>query len=232
MKRFNFHVKLESNFLELKLCYVLENRHRCPNCDRTYKWKRGLSQHLRYECGKEPQFACPYAPVCRYRTKVKSHIKCHVKNVHKVRNEFRCPNCNRSYKLRRGLEQHIEFQCGKEPQFICPYAPRCAFRTCLNGDLKKHIFWRHEKYKLYLLTRFKWKFDERRRNNRPFICDVCGRSYKYQHGLKEHKKYMCGIEPRFRCSTSGCSYKTRFKSCLNRHLRTIHQSQAVVQCDF
>nr|CAH7735831.1 unnamed protein product [Callosobruchus chinensis] len=63
---------------------IFENRHRCPNCDRTYKWKKGLSQHLRYECGKEPQFACPYAPVCRYRTKVKSNIKYHVKNIHKI----------------------------------------------------------------------------------------------------------------------------------------------------
>nr|CAH7735834.1 unnamed protein product [Callosobruchus chinensis] len=53
--------------------------------------------------------------------------------------------------------------------------------------------------------------------SRPFTCDACGKSYKYQHSLTEHKKYLCGIEARFWCSTSGCSYKTKFKSALNRH---------------
>nr|CAI5842184.1 unnamed protein product [Callosobruchus analis] len=136
------------------LYYVLDNRHHCPNCDKSYKWKQGLSQHMRYECGKEPQFACPYAPTCRYRSKVKSNIKYHVKNfsfdlLHRrlyyvLELSYRCPTCNRRYMLRRRLDQHIEFQCGKEPQFICPYAPSCIFRAYINGDLKKHVFWKHE----------------------------------------------------------------------------------------
>nr|CAH7735833.1 unnamed protein product [Callosobruchus chinensis] len=59
---------------------------------------------------------------------------------------------------------------------------------------------------------------------RPFRCEVCGRAYKYNSGLTEHKKYMCGMEPGFWCSITGCSYKTRFKSALNRHLKTVHDN--------
>lgn len=47
----------------------------CQSCGKKYKRKGLLSRHLRYECGKEPQFACPY---CSYRAKHKYSIQCHI----------------------------------------------------------------------------------------------------------------------------------------------------------
>lgn len=34
----------------------------CDVCGRVYLHKRSLTRHLRYECGKAPQFSCPYCP--------------------------------------------------------------------------------------------------------------------------------------------------------------------------
>lgn len=54
----------------------------CPNeCGRKYKYKGGLSQHLRYECGVEQQFSCE---VCFRKFVHRFHLKKHYVTVHKV----------------------------------------------------------------------------------------------------------------------------------------------------
>lgn len=42
--------------------------------------KDSLQRHLNYECGKEPQFQCPFCP---QRTKRKAHQIRHVRRQHK-----------------------------------------------------------------------------------------------------------------------------------------------------
>jgi DNA-directed RNA polymerase subunit RPC12/RpoP len=49
--------------------------YRCSNCGKVYRWKNTLLRHLRLECGKEPQFHCPYCP---YRAKRKGNLQKHV----------------------------------------------------------------------------------------------------------------------------------------------------------
>ena len=53
----------------------------CPQCGKTYRYKGSLSQHIRLECGKEPQFACP-ALACPYRSKQRSGVYRHVRMLH------------------------------------------------------------------------------------------------------------------------------------------------------
>ncbi|XP_018907225.1 uncharacterized protein [Bemisia tabaci] len=55
-------------------------RHVCPQCGRTYKWRSSLKSHLQNECGKEPKCICPY---CTYRCKVRSNLLKHLRNYHK-----------------------------------------------------------------------------------------------------------------------------------------------------
>ncbi|KAF2892743.1 hypothetical protein ILUMI_13427, partial [Ignelater luminosus] len=52
----------------------------CPDCGRTYKLKSSLRNHRKWECGKEPQFKCPY---CAYKAKQKMHLVRHLDRVHK-----------------------------------------------------------------------------------------------------------------------------------------------------
>ncbi|KAG8259337.1 longitudinals lacking protein, isoforms A/B/D/L-like [Homalodisca vitripennis] len=51
----------------------------CGLCGRKYFHKKHLNRHQRYECGKDPQFACPYCP---YRAKQKICIKAHLRRKH------------------------------------------------------------------------------------------------------------------------------------------------------
>lgn len=51
----------------------------CNGCGRTYKHKGNLDRHQQFECGKIPQFTCPY---CQYQSKQRSNLKRHVQIWH------------------------------------------------------------------------------------------------------------------------------------------------------
>ncbi|XP_066991958.1 longitudinals lacking protein, isoforms H/M/V isoform X14 [Anabrus simplex] len=55
----------------------------CLQCTRIYKNKVSLRNHLRYECGKEPAFKCPY---CCYCSKLKGNLVKHLRRLHKNQN--------------------------------------------------------------------------------------------------------------------------------------------------
>jgi hypothetical protein len=48
-------------------------------CGRHYKYKRSLKHHIKYECFKEPTFACSF---CSYKSKTKGNLKLHTMKVH------------------------------------------------------------------------------------------------------------------------------------------------------
>ncbi|XP_076238050.1 longitudinals lacking protein, isoforms N/O/W/X/Y-like isoform X3 [Calliopsis andreniformis] len=50
-----------------------------PNCRSVFAWKRNLTSHLRYQCGQQPRFKCPY---CEYVCKVKADIRKHIRIKH------------------------------------------------------------------------------------------------------------------------------------------------------
>ncbi|CAH1367270.1 longitudinals lacking protein, isoforms H/M/V isoform X6 [Tenebrio molitor] len=52
----------------------------CEQCGRSYIRKDSLQRHLTYECGKEPQFQCPFCP---QKCKRKAHRIRHITRAHK-----------------------------------------------------------------------------------------------------------------------------------------------------
>lgn len=52
----------------------------CSVCGRMYKLKSSLRNHQKWECGKEPQFICPFCP---YKAKQKMHVARHMERMHK-----------------------------------------------------------------------------------------------------------------------------------------------------
>lgn len=53
----------------------------CEVCFKTYNVRSSLRRHLRLECGKMPQFGCPY---CHYKSKRKDNLRTHVVGKHKT----------------------------------------------------------------------------------------------------------------------------------------------------
>lgn len=53
--------------------------HVCPRCDKMYAYKKNLSRHLRFECGKKPSERCPH---CSYITRYRHSLNTHMKTQH------------------------------------------------------------------------------------------------------------------------------------------------------
>lgn len=54
---------------------VLELGYTCASCFRTYRHKRSLRRHEKFDCGKEPQFSCA---TCGKKAYQKVNLKSHV----------------------------------------------------------------------------------------------------------------------------------------------------------
>ncbi|KAJ1529448.1 hypothetical protein ONE63_006225 [Megalurothrips usitatus] len=52
----------------------------CKKCGKKYTLKNNLLRHTRLECGKEPQFPCPFCP---HRSKRNDRLMQHVSSQHK-----------------------------------------------------------------------------------------------------------------------------------------------------
>ncbi|KAJ1529453.1 hypothetical protein ONE63_006230 [Megalurothrips usitatus] len=57
----------------------------CPRCGRQYQYSTSVRNHLRLECGQEPQFPCT---MCPYRGRRKHHRDNHMISIHNVRPDF------------------------------------------------------------------------------------------------------------------------------------------------
>ncbi|KAG8259239.1 hypothetical protein J6590_014708 [Homalodisca vitripennis] len=51
----------------------------CDKCSRMYLNRETLYRHIKYECGKDPQFFCP---LCSFRSKRKCNLQNHILRKH------------------------------------------------------------------------------------------------------------------------------------------------------
>ncbi|CAG5097799.1 Similar to lola: Longitudinals lacking protein [Cotesia congregata] len=55
-------------------------KYSCDDCGKSYTWKPSLTRHKREECGKDPQFSCPF---CKIKIRRSGVLKRHLIHVHK-----------------------------------------------------------------------------------------------------------------------------------------------------
>lgn len=68
--------------LNLFLHIILDQRpFECPDCLKKYKGRSGLNQHLKYECGKQPEFQCH---LCSTKTKRPHSLRRHLLHIHNI----------------------------------------------------------------------------------------------------------------------------------------------------
>lgn len=66
----------------------------------------------------------------------------------------------------------------------------------------------------------KSKERDRSQSQKAFVCQACGRGYKYKGNLKQHQRFECGVEPQFECTI--CHRPFTHKSTLKTHLGIVH----------
>lgn len=61
--------------------YFGDNAFKCTQCGRTYRRKKNVTTHMKYECNKEPQFVCT---ICGKATYYRSNFKRHMVVWHRI----------------------------------------------------------------------------------------------------------------------------------------------------
>ncbi|KAK0097569.1 hypothetical protein PV326_001076 [Microctonus aethiopoides] len=177
----------------------------CHTCGKSYTRKDTLRRHLRYECGKNPQYICY---VCKKGFKQKSNFQRHNINVHGGRsrgscypvslsrvivhqNPYPCHKCGRSYRNKGSLKRHLHDECGKPPQYICS--------ICEKGFKQKANFQRHNA----TIHDYRGGLNSNRQSSRsigflkPYPCYKCTRSYTNKSTLNRHLREECGKLPQY-----------------------------------
>ncbi|XP_043284392.1 longitudinals lacking protein, isoforms F/I/K/T isoform X19 [Venturia canescens] len=67
---------------------------------------------------------------------------------HTTRGNFTCNNCGKTYKWYRGLHRHLQYECGKQPRFSCPY---CSYIKKHRSQVYSHIKSHHPSNAIYAL---------------------------------------------------------------------------------
>lgn len=82
----NFDLSLFKEFLKDPTMSIVsvspltgKQEYTCPKCCKVYTYPSTLHRHLKFECGKQPQFKCPH---CLYRAHRKDNIKAHIIGKH------------------------------------------------------------------------------------------------------------------------------------------------------
>ncbi|KAK2584887.1 hypothetical protein KPH14_002483 [Odynerus spinipes] len=228
----------------------------CPRCNAGYTYKKTLKTHMKYDCGKEPRFKCPYYP--RLSSEFSNSVTI---------TSYVCPQCDAGYRRMGDLIRH---KCGQTPRYACPY---CHKKDNSSSNVYRHIRRWHPKMPIVVLCYAIPKLSTvsqrkpsvvsdlmrnvlsayfhasssaywavpllpgRRRRRLPvntalrgtFECPNCRKTYKWYRGLHRHLKYECGKAPRFKCPH--CVYAGKHRSHVYSHIKSNHRNRPVYALD-
>ena len=57
-----------------------------------------------------------------------------------------CPQCSKIYSYARGLQRHLNYECGEARKFACPYCNKTSKRV---DNCYRHIRYRHKGQQVY-----------------------------------------------------------------------------------
>ncbi|RLU14954.1 hypothetical protein DMN91_012841 [Ooceraea biroi] len=107
----------------------------CPRCNAGYTYKKTLKTHMKYDCGKEPRFKCPY---CNKRDKCSSNIYKHIRMRHDG-NPVYVDKLDRGFTLKKNMTRHLRHECGMAPKYQCPYCDKPSkFTQNIYAHIRKY----------------------------------------------------------------------------------------------
>ncbi|XP_054287668.1 zinc finger protein 782-like [Macrosteles quadrilineatus] len=147
-------------------------------CQKTYRHKRNLYKHMRFECGNKRPFSCPHCP---YKASQKGTLKSHVVIKHKSL-MFTYPSQAAPKKNVRSVKKHnCEETVKAKNFFLCADIPWLHDRRQLHPHVCD-VCGRSYKYRDNLLRH---KRQECLKEPK-FACDFCSYKAKYRSSLRAH----------------------------------------------
>ena len=213
---FQTHLKLHGDCPEL-ICHV---------CDKKYSDKYALRYHLRTH-GFGLQIKCELCGKCfTKQSKLKTHIETFHENVRK----FQCLNCDKAFKAKTHLDQHMLQHSGEKPFSCTDCGESFRHKVSLTAHMRIHSDSRpYVCEKCGKMFRDNSTLQTHKRvhsGEKPYKCNICHKSFSQRAGLNYHKTVHSGLKPH-QCNQ--CEYSTAKKASLHNHIKTIHKEELTVQ---
>ncbi|XP_061660480.1 zinc finger protein ZFP2-like [Syngnathoides biaculeatus] len=228
----------------------------CDVCGQVMKNKSSLARHSFIHTGQKP-FACP---LCDLRFNRRDNLSHHVSRLHPggvARRERRrpaqtwlCDVCGKTFRCRSALKTHEVIHLGVKPH-RCDLCPKAYMRTndlehhktTVHGDgdgeddarrrsgsLLCHFCGKELKFRSQLAAHLQTHTDER-----PHLCDVCGRKFCRRYQLERHKLLLhadgapssAAADGSLSCNVCGKRLKT--EALLAAHSR-VHSGDKPFRC--
>ena len=135
--------------------------------------------------------------VCSYATAKMSNLKRHMKLHIKVKSELNCPDCDKSFEIKKYLTAHMKTHLAKDHSTKDENKEKkkcstCSYETHKNFNLKKHMK-THEKIKSIKTN---------------LVCDICKYTTNKGSNLRKHMTtHKPNTVPHFeatKCPVSSC----------------------------
>uniref|UniRef100_A0A1A9WZE8 C2H2-type domain-containing protein n=1 Tax=Glossina brevipalpis TaxID=37001 RepID=A0A1A9WZE8_9MUSC len=185
--------KLESKPLEVS---QRRREYVCHHCQKIFKKKWNLQQHLPTHEGHEKPYKCEFCPASYA---CKQNLIVHVRR-HKGEKPFTCHFCTSSFASTSERYAHERCHTGERP-YVCEF---CGMGHTTSSHLNNHRRSQH--------------LDERN-----FVCDICNKRFSRRGQLRMHHTNIHTDMPRNHVCTI-CKSAFKGKTTLKAHLK-IHKEK-------